>query len=89
MMSVRVADESRVAGISPMEMRDGQIARIVSDTGGQFVGKIVQRVYDDLRVVGEYGGSGWAGLCSHKHGSLKMKVEVLENGTVLVVENNK
>jgi hypothetical protein len=87
MMSVHLKHDPRKCGVSVMTMRDGQLAKITVPHDNFLVGMIVQRVYNDLRVVGQPGQDGWSNL--FKTEGYGMMVEILKNGTYLVVENNE
>ena len=76
-----------------MEMKDGDIARIVRwgyvetiDSKGLYCGEIVQRYRDYLLCVGKSSDNGWGKIFNNKSWSDMYRVEILPKGTILEIE---
>lgn len=79
-MSVSVKTEDN--GIRVHDMKDGQLAVVISD---QYSGRVVQRYNDYLISVGMGSGSSWTTI--FVSGSA-MRVRLLEVGEMIEVKSN-
>jgi len=91
-MSVKL-EKIHSVEIPAADLKDGQIAVITSWSNNfqvvwkTYIGCVVQRYKQSLVVIGENSRKGWANFfdCS----SVGCYVQILENGTALIIENNK
>ena len=75
--------------IHPCYLKDGQIAVMVEHFDRGYVGRIVQRLGNDLISVGGSKGNVWGGMCHDKVPMGTMLVRALENGETLTIEGNE
>jgi len=60
-MAVVIYEEGKSDSIPVSYLRDGEIAVIVEIPGRpQYIGKLLQRYYDHLVLLGEPGNLGWS-----------------------------
>ena len=71
------------------QMRDGQIAEIVSWPCGLYIADIVQRHGNDLFAIGEESGARWAGFFLTTTTDTSHRVRILRNGTKLIIKSNE
>jgi hypothetical protein len=76
--------KSNSVGISFNDLEDGQLAVILNCDADQDIGKVAQRLGDELIIVGEprrevYEDPDYHNLC----------LRVLENGELIVVDENE
>lgn len=81
---VSLEENSNDGTIGPGELKDGQMAVVVSDD--KYHGRIVQRCGGDLIAVGLPRGDSWPGNCGRV--CEVPRVRVLGNGSRLVISQN-
>lgn len=84
-------EEKIKSDISINDMRDGQIG-VITRWGNhdEYLGRVVQRYGDSLITLGQCYGRGFyrpIGIESANEG--KLRVQILENGTLLRLEDNE
>lgn len=71
------------------DMKDGDIAEIVTRMpSGEHVGKIVQRIYQNLIIIGESGMNGWTGFFVTRTPKNRF-VRILKDGEKLVIKTKE
>lgn len=84
-MSVRLKTQYAPNTIPVRDMRDGQIGIVRECLVREYIGRIVQCYGSALVSIGLPAGKGW----QPKPGLDSFRVEILKDGTDIVVEDNQ
>lgn len=82
-MPAQLSETSIPVGIQAGELRDGEIAVILSSPHRHHIGKIVMRYKEDLISIGEDCGKAWSQFFPTS--SSEIRVRVLERGEQIVI----
>jgi hypothetical protein len=83
---LKIASEKDVNEIHVNEMKDGDVAVIISWSSHEYVGRVVQRYGNYLLVLGANSGLGWGETFSSPRPLRpECRVRILPKGTLLEV----
>lgn len=87
-MSVRLVENPVNKLIPVQSMKDGDIAVITCWDSSVYIGRVVQRYYNNLICVGSNSRNGWSDIFSSpvEKPSNQCRVRLLEKGETLIIE---
>jgi len=87
-MGVKLESKRRKGVINVSELKDGQIAEIISWIYSEYIGIIVQRYQDSLVSIGESSGDSWESIYKSHLFNEVCVVRILDEGEMLIITNN-